>query len=245
VEGTRREENSDSIIHDPLLVGVTRSWKPDNLFHFVSNTILAIEISRYAHLHLWQQSKALLLCWNIEHTGKGIIFLVHFLADSLILDGTGCIQKLSVHKVISYLARCLFNLVKCILFLESVHQHRPWPPLVRFELQDTIIQCSFWSPFSCSWDKMAAPHILSTWLGCNLTSMLLLAKQLEDHGFPSGPSAENGTMRFSHAKITLRSSMQFLQIPWDPGGTMHRLEGKPHFKKGGMLGTTLIGISFG
>jgi hypothetical protein len=75
--------------------------------------------------------------------------------------------------------------------------------------------------------------------------MLLLAKQLEDHGFPSEPSAENGTMRFSHAKITLRSSMQFLQIPWDPGGTMHRLEGKPHFKKGGMLGTTLIGISFG
>lgn len=64
------------------------------------------------------------------------------------------------------------------------------------------------------------------------------------------PSLPEGFALFRNAKllhqaaastvirITFMNNIQYLHNPWDPGGinTMHRLEGEPNFKKGGMLG---------
>jgi hypothetical protein len=43
-----------------LLIGIL----PDNLFQFVRNTPLSIDMSRHAHLQFWQQSEVMLLCWK-------------------------------------------------------------------------------------------------------------------------------------------------------------------------------------
>ena len=43
-----------------LLIGIL----PDNIFQFVRNTPLSIDMSRHAHLQFWQQSEVMLLCWK-------------------------------------------------------------------------------------------------------------------------------------------------------------------------------------
>jgi hypothetical protein len=63
----------EGIIHDPLLLGVTRSLQSDKLFQFVRYTTLAIAICRYAHLHEWQQSEAMIWCGNIVPTAITVL----------------------------------------------------------------------------------------------------------------------------------------------------------------------------
>jgi len=48
----------------------------------VRDTTLAIAISRYTHLHEWQQSEAMIWYRDIVPTGEGVIFVFHLLADT-------------------------------------------------------------------------------------------------------------------------------------------------------------------
>ena len=96
-----------------------------------------------------------------------------------------------------------------------------------------------------SWCHILLSSISSHWIKVQMTERLcpwLIAEFLfRSQGFLLLAAS------FVEIKIKHVTSIKYLQVPWDPGGIhlMHRLEGKPKLKKGGMSGTTTVGPAYG